>query len=205
VACFAGRVRLKAAVRLPYEFSASVCTDRLVLRAMTDDDVDDIHAYQSRADVCRYLPFEPRTRDEVAEKVAKYSTALALNGEGNFWQLAIERAAEPGRVIGDLYFAIKSVGNATGEIGWTLHPDFTGQGYMTEAAGALLGIAFGTLGLHRLFAQLDPRNDASIALCTRLGMRAEAYFIEDLWFKGDWGDTAIYAILDREWRRASMG
>jgi RimJ/RimL family protein N-acetyltransferase len=192
-------------LRLPYEFSAAVSTDRLVLRGMTDADVDDIHAYQSRADVCRYLPFEPRTRDEVAEKVAKYSTALALNGEGDFWQLAIERAAEPGRVIGDLYFTIKSVGNATGEIGWTLHPDFTGQGYMTEAAGALLGIAFGTLGLHRVFAQLDPRNDASIALCTRLGMRSEAYFVEDLWFKGDWGDTAIYAILDREWRRASMG
>jgi RimJ/RimL family protein N-acetyltransferase len=170
-----------------------------VLRAMTDDDVDAVHAYQSRADVCRYLPFEPRTRDEVAEKVAKYSTALALNGDGDFWQLAIERAAEPGRVIGDLYFTIKSAANATGEIGWTVHPDFAGHGYMTEAAGALLGIAFGTLGLHRVFAQLDPRNDASIALCRRLGMRAEAYFVEDLWFKGDWGDTAVYAILDREW------
>jgi RimJ/RimL family protein N-acetyltransferase len=187
-------------VRLPYEFSASLRTDRLVLRTMTDDDVGDIHAYQSRADVCRYLPFEARTRDEVAEKVAKYSMALALNGDGDFWQLAIERAAEPGRVIGDLYFTIKSAANATGEIGWTLHPDFAGQGYMTEAAGALLGIAFGTLGLHRVFAQLDPRNDTSIALCRRLGMRPEAHFVEDLWFKGDWGDTEVYAILDREWR-----
>jgi RimJ/RimL family protein N-acetyltransferase len=186
-------------VRLPYELSAPARTDRLVLRAMTDGDVDDIHAYQSRADVCRYLPFEPRTRDEVAEKVAKYAAALALVAEGDFWQLAIVRATEPGRVIGDLYFAIKSTANATAEIGWTLHPDFAGQGFMTEAAGALLGIAFGTLALHRVFAQLDPRNDASIALCRRLGMREEAYFVEDLWFKGAWGDTAIYAILDREW------
>jgi RimJ/RimL family protein N-acetyltransferase len=186
-------------VQLPYELSAPVRTDRLVLRAMTDGDVDDIHAYQSRADVCRYLPFEPRTRDEVAEKVAKYSAALALAGEGDFWQLAIERAAAPGRLIGDLYFAIKSTANAGAEIGWTIHPDFAGQGYMTEAAGALLGIAFETLGLHRVFAQLDPRNDASIALCRRLGMREEAYFVEDIWFKGAWGDTAIYALLDREW------
>jgi RimJ/RimL family protein N-acetyltransferase len=185
-------------VHLPYELSAPVRTDRLVLRAMTDDDVDHIHAYQSRADVCRYLPFEPRTRDEVAEKVAKYSAALALTGEGDFWQLAIERATEPG-LIGDLYFAIKSTANATAEIGWTIHPDFAGNGYMTEAAGALLGIAFGTLGVHRVYAQLDPRNDASIALCRRLGMREEAHFVEDLWFKGAWGDTGIYALLDREW------
>jgi RimJ/RimL family protein N-acetyltransferase len=186
-------------VRLPYELSAPMRTDRLVLRAMADDDVDDIHAYQSRADVCRYLPFEPRTRDEVAEKVAKYATALALNADGDFWQLAIERASDPGRVIGDLYFSIKSTANATGEIGWTLHPEFTGQGYMTEAATAMLGIAFGGLRLHRVYAELDPRNLASIALCKRLGMRQEAYFVEDLWFKGAWGDSAIYAILDREW------
>jgi RimJ/RimL family protein N-acetyltransferase len=185
--------------RLPYEFSATLRTARLVLRTMTTDDVDDIHAYQSREDVCRYLPFEPRTREEVAEKIAAYSRALTLSVDGDYWQLAVERASDPGRVIGDVYFTIRSTGDAAGEIGWTLHPDFFGQGYMTEAAGALLGIAFGTLGLHRVFAQLDPRNDASIALCRRLGMREEAHFVEDLWFKGAWGDTAIYAILEREW------
>ena len=49
-------------------------------------------------------------------------------------------------------------------------------------------------------ANLDPRNDASAALCRRLGMREEAHFVEDIWFKGEWADSAIYAILDREWR-----
>jgi RimJ/RimL family protein N-acetyltransferase len=145
------------------------------------------------------MTFEPRTRDEVAAKVAQYSRALSLKGDGDYWQLAVERASEPGRVIGDVYFTIKSVANAAGEIGWTLHPDVRGQGYMTEAAGAILEIAFATLRLHRVSAELDPRNHASVALCERLGMRREAYFVEDLWFKGGWGDTAIYAILDREW------
>jgi len=176
-----------------------VRTARLVLRTMTDRDVDDIHAYQSRPDVCRYLPFEPRSREEVATKVAKFSTALTLSGDGDFWQLAIERASDPGRVIGDVYFVIKSAANATCEIGWTLHPDHTGLGYMAEAAGATLAIAFNDLGMHRASAQLDPRNDASAALCARLGMRQEAHFVEDEWFRGAWGDTAVYAILDREW------
>jgi RimJ/RimL family protein N-acetyltransferase len=187
-------------VRLPYEFPSPLRTARLVLRTMTPDDVDDIYSYQSREDVCRYLPFEPRTRDEVVAKVAKFSTALALHGDGDYWQLAVERADAPGRVIGDVYFTISSVADAAGEIGWTLHPAFYGQGYMTEAAGAVLEIAFGALGLHRVIARLDPRNHASVALCRRLGMREEAHFVEDLWFKGDWSDTGIYAILDREWR-----
>jgi RimJ/RimL family protein N-acetyltransferase len=165
---------------------------------MTDQDVDDIYAYQSLAEVCRYLSFEPRTRDEVAEKVAKYSAALVLDGDGDFWQLAIEAADNPGRVIGDVYFTIRDATNAACEIGWTLHPDHTGWGYMTEAARAVLSLAFTDIKLHRAIAVLDPRNDASVALCSRLGMRKEAHFSEDLRFKGAWGDTAIYAIVNRE-------
>jgi RimJ/RimL family protein N-acetyltransferase len=182
-------------VALPYTFAEPLRTPRLVIRAMTAADVDDLHAFQSDPEVCRYLPFAPRTRAEVAEKVAKFSAALTLAGDGDFWQLAIERAEAPG-AIGDLYFALKGRG---AEIGWSLHPAHGGRGYMTEAAGALLDVAFGALERHRVFAQLDPRNTASAALCRRLGMRQEAHFVEDLWFKGEWGDTAIFAILAREW------
>jgi RimJ/RimL family protein N-acetyltransferase len=109
------------------------------------------------------------------------------------------RADDPGRVMGHVYFTIKSVANSTAEIGFALHPDFGGQGYMSEAASAVLEIAFRELGLHRVMAELDPRNTRSVALCKRLGMREEAHFVEDLWSKGEWGDTGIYAILDREW------
>ena len=38
------------------------------------------------------------------------------------------------------------------------------------------------------------------ALCLRLGMRHEAHFREHMWFKGDWADTGIYAILEHEWQ-----
>jgi RimJ/RimL family protein N-acetyltransferase len=183
-------------VGLPYTFAEPLRTPRLVIRAITAADVDDLHAYQSDPEVVRYEPFEPRTRDEVAEKAAKFAQALTLGGDGDFWQLAIERADVPG-VIGDLYFALKRAG---GEIGWSLHRAHHGRGYMTEAASALLDLAFAELARHRVFAQLDPRNTASAALCRRLGMRHEAHFVEDVWFKGEWADTAVYAILDREWR-----
>ena len=187
-------------IRLPFAFTEPVRTERLLLRTMTMADVDEIFTYQSREDVCRYLPFEPRDHAEVTAKVAQFSTALELTRDGDYWQLAIER---DGHVIGDLYFSIKSAKDATGEIGWTLHPDQFGNGYMTEAASALLDIAFGELALHRVFAQLDPRNGASAALCRRLGMREEAHFVEDLWLKGEWGDTAVYAVLGREWASRS--
>lgn len=190
-------------LRLPYELATPLTTARLVVRTMTAADVDDVHAYRSRDDVCRYLPFEPRTRDEVADKVERNSKAIALGGDGDYWELAVERVEDPGRVIGDVFFTIRSVADAAGVIGWTLHPDCTGRGYMAEAAGAILDIAFGDIGLHRVSAVLDPRNERSAALCRRLGMREEAHFVEDLWFKGAWADSAFYAILDREWAARS--
>jgi RimJ/RimL family protein N-acetyltransferase len=94
---------------------------------------------------------------------------------------------------------------ATRVIGWTLHPDHVGNGYMTEAAGAVLKLAFRELGLHRVSAELDPRNRSSAALCERLAMGQEAVFREDLWFKGEWGDTAVFAIIDRDWSSAGRG
>ena len=183
-------------MRLPYTFRSPLRTERLVLRTMTPDDVEDIHAYQSREDVCRYLPYEPRSREEVAAKVAQFSQAMTLAEDGDYWQLAMEH---DGRVIGDVYFTIAAAEHETGEIGWTMHPDFHGRGYMTEAASAVLDIAFGEIGLHRVRANLDPRNHSSAALCARLGMRHEAHFVEDMWFKGEWADTGIHAILAREW------
>jgi RimJ/RimL family protein N-acetyltransferase len=186
---------------LPYVFEP-IRTDRLTLRLMTDADVDDVYLYQSREDVTRYLLFDPRTLAEVAEKVAGFSGATTLEKDGDYWQLAMELPATqdaPARVIGDIYFTVASLENSKAEIGWSTHPDFQGKGYASEAASAVLAVAFGVIRFHRVVAELDPRNDASVALCKRLGMREEAYFVKDLLFKGEWGDTGAYAILRDEW------
>ena len=95
------------------------------------------------------------------------------------------------------------MGDAQGEIGWVFHPDVGGQGLATEAAAALLDAAFHEVYLHRVMAQLDPRNLRSARLCERLGMRLEGVFREELWSKGEWTDTAVYAILASEWERRS--
>src|SRR4051794_4224594 len=156
---------------------------------MTAEDVEDIYAYQSRADVCRYLRFEPRDLDLVREKVTHYGQATTLTAPGDYWQLALDL---DGRVIGDLYFMIASAEHQTGEIGWTLHPDHHGRGYMTEAATAILDIAFREIALHRVKADLDPRNTGSSALCNRLGTPREASFGEDLWVNGEGGEPGVY-------------
>jgi RimJ/RimL family protein N-acetyltransferase len=63
----------------------------------------------------------------------------------------------------------------------------------------MLDFGFGTLGLHRVWGDCDPRNEASVRVQRKLGMRQEAHFRENALIKGEWVDSLIHAILDREW------
>ncbi|MEU3271410.1 GNAT family N-acetyltransferase [Saccharomonospora sp. NPDC006951] len=182
----------------PYVFTEPITTPRLRLRLMDIADVDDIHAYQSREDVCAHLLYSPRTRDEVVAKVTGFATRTRLEHTGDVLQLAVERA-EDKRVLGEVCVTIRSEENATADIGWVFHPAFHGRGYASEAALALLDLTFGTLGLHRVIAELSPANTASVKLCRRIGMREEAHFVQDVLVKGRWEDTGVYAILHGEW------
>jgi RimJ/RimL family protein N-acetyltransferase len=183
---------------LPWDFRP-IEGQRVRLELLRPDDVEALFVIQSDPDVCRYLLYEPRTRERVKEVQERDAAATHLAEPEDFVQPAIRD--ESGRLVGTMYFKLASVEDKTAEIGWLLDPRFQGQGYAAEAAGLLLDLAFGELGLHRVYAELDPRNDASVALCLRLGMRYEAHFREHMWFKGDWADTGIYAILEHEWRR----
>lgn len=183
-----------------WEFVEPLHTERLVLRPLVAADVDDVLAWMGDPEVARYQLYEPRSRAEVEEHVAKAAAATRLAEKGDWVEFAIER---DGRVIGLIYFTISSVDDRTGEIGWALTRAFQGEGYATEAARAVLDLAFGELGLHRVTAELDPRNEASITLCLRLGMRHEAHFVEQMMFKGAWADTGVYAVLEREWSAAT--
>jgi RimJ/RimL family protein N-acetyltransferase len=76
-----------------------------------------------------------------------------------------------------------------------------GRGYSVEAARAVLAFGFGELDIHRFFADIDPRNAASLRVAEKLGLRREAHFIENVFVKGEWCDTIIYGLLAREHRR----
>jgi RimJ/RimL family protein N-acetyltransferase len=168
-----------------------------VLRPCRGADLEPMHAYKSRAEVCRYLPYEPMSREVVAARLAGDWSRTELTEPGQALNLAVEHA-ETGRLLGDVVLFWRSAADAAGEIGYVFAPEAAGHGYATEAARALLELAFNGLGLHRVFAQLDARNDASAAVLERLGMRREGVLHQDTWFKGEWSDTLLYALLAEE-------
>ena len=71
---------------------------------------------------------------------------------------------------------------------------------MHEALQALLGFAFTDLDLHRLEADIDPRNGASAAALVRLGFREEGLLRERWIVAGEVSDSQLYGLLRREWQ-----
>src|SRR3954452_12235253 len=161
------RVCQGGAVRLAPTYP--VRTERLLLRPLTPEDVDAVHAYQSLAEVCAYVPYEPRTREEVETRLTDPDfTRPALDAEKQVLILAITLAGTGG-LIGDALLFWHSEQHRSGEVGYELHPDHWGRGYATEAAGAMLRLGFEELGLRRITARIDAENPASAAVLRRLG------------------------------------
>ena len=181
-----------------------ILTARLALRPFRAADLEALHAIQSREDVARFLYWEPRTREQVAETLEARAGQIALLAEGDGLVLAVERRGS-GALIGSVNLIWVSAEHRQGEIGFVFHPDHQGQGLAGEAAAELLRLGFDGLGLHRIVGRCDARNGASARLMERLGMRREAHFRENEWVKGKWDDEYVYAVLAREWVARATG
>ncbi|SES12807.1 aminoglycoside 6'-N-acetyltransferase [Pedococcus cremeus] len=181
-----------------------ITTDRLVLRSFRPGDEADVFAYRSVPEVVRFIPGDPRTTDEVADLVAERASAGRLDVDRPALTLAVELG---GRVVGDVLIHLagpNGVDLRQVEIGWVFAPDVAGNGYATEAARALVRVSFEELGVHRVWARVEPRNEPSVRLCERLGMRREGVLKQASWFKGEWTDLAFYALLADEYRPAQQ-
>ena len=88
--------------------------------------------------------------------------------------------------------------------GWSVSADQMGQGLGTEGVRALLDIAFGEppggLGLHRVQANIIPRNAPSLRIAEKLGLRREGLAVRYLRIAGKWEDHVMFAMTREEWR-----
>ncbi len=173
-------------------------TARLLLRPLTATDIDDLLEYRSLPEVCRYVPFFPMDRLAIAQKLGESWARTEITGEGQGVILGVE-VAETGRLVGDVNLFLHSLEHRSGEVGWVLSPHHSGHGYATEAAHAILHLAFDDLRAHPVIARVDARNLPSVRLAQRLGMRQEALLLENEWFKGGWSDEIDFAVLESEW------
>jgi RimJ/RimL family protein N-acetyltransferase len=169
---------------------------RVVLRHLTEDDVDALFAIFSNPEVMRYWSTLPMTdRREALDLLEHVHGSFR---RGTLFQWGVARRGDD-LVIGTCTLFNFETDNRRAEIGYALGREHWGQGYMREALEALLGYAFGELDLQRLEADVDPRNSSSIRSLERLGFQREGYLRERWRVGGDVQDALFFGLLRREW------
>ena len=146
------------------------------------------------------------------EKVAEGFAKMAVDAEGGLSFYFLARKTD-GALLGKAGLSRIETAVAPDElrgavqVGWTLRADCWGQGYAREAAQAALSLAFGRLGLPRVYAQTSERNTASWGLMERLGMARRADLdYPDADYPPEDNPTIVYSLDAADWRaRAAAG
>jgi ribosomal-protein-alanine N-acetyltransferase len=168
-------------------------TERLVLREVTNDDVNEVFFLRSDDRVMKYIGrAKAESIDEAVKWVALVHDSRVKN-EGICWGISLK--SDPKKMIGNIGFWRMEKEHYRSEIGYVLYPDQQGKGIMSEALAAVLKYGFETMKLHSVEANIDPENMDSKNLLERNGFVREAYFRENFFFDGTFYDSAIYSLL----------
>jgi len=173
-------------------------TQRLLLREFAEDDAAEANLYEADPAVVSYAPHGVRSLADTLTYIQDLR-AEAQTKPRRLFDLAIVRN-DDSWLIGRCGLKLSDAEQSEAALWYVLARDAWGQGYAVEAAQAVLAFGFEELRLHRIFVDIDPRNSASLRVAEKLGLRREGHFVETTWTKGEWTDTVVYALLDREYR-----
>ncbi len=106
---------------------------------------------------------------------------------------------ETNGVIGDIGVHFFGKENKQVELGYTLNNLHQNKGFASEAIKNVIDHLFTDINKHRIVLSIDPENKSSIKLAERLGFRKEGHFVKSLFFKSQWVDDVVYALLKEDW------
>jgi [ribosomal protein S5]-alanine N-acetyltransferase len=175
-------------------------TERLLLRELDARDTDAVFEIFADAEAMRFWSRPPMTDPAEALAMIERSREHFAAREALRWGIA--RRADD-RVIGTHTLFQLDAQNDRAEVGYILDRRHWGMGYMREALGALIDYAFATMRLHRIEADIDPRNAASIRSLEHFGFAREG-LLRERWRVGEEvSDSLLMGLLRREWQSRS--
>ncbi len=170
---------------------------RLELRMLRPDDAPAIFTLFSDREAMRYWSSAPWDQPQQASDYI--ASTQAGHESGDFLRMGLDIGGQLAGVI-NLYAFNRQ--NRRCEIGYMLGRAFWGKGYMQEAMATLLDYAFAALDLHRIEADIDPRNTASAKLLKSLHFVHEGHMRERWIINGEICDTDYFGLLRSDWLAA---
>jgi len=175
----------------------TIDTTRLLLRPLRQTDQQAILNLRSNPLLTRYVGYNPWTDLRQAEElIAKDMAAMA---SGDYIRFGIERR-DSGQVIGTCCLFHLDEQCRRAEIGYDLHPDMWGNGFMHESLEPLIKLGYTEMGLNRIEADVDPLNLSSVNTLLRLGFQQEGVLRERWIVNGVKSDTVYFGMLLAQWQ-----
>ena len=171
-------------------------TTRLSLRGIRAEDVDDFYDVYSHPEVMRYWSTPPLPNKDAARNLIDEIHQSIERDDILKWGIALR---SNDKLIGSVTLFHIDLTHHRAEIGYAQGRAYWGQGYMQEALKAVLNHAFEILNLHRIEADVDPRNAASVRTLERLGFQREGYLRERWQVNGEIQDAFYYGLLRPDW------
>lgn len=163
---------------------------------MKPSDLEDFHIYRSNPEVTKYQGFDVMSMGQ-AEAFIAQQFDKKFGVAGQWVQYAIENKSTQ-RLIGDCAICLKAHDTRIAEVGITISHLEQKKGYAKECLKGIMHFLFEQQQIHRIEEIVDAENIASISLLESLHFRKEGHFIENIFFKGNWGSEYQYAMLKRE-------
>jgi [ribosomal protein S5]-alanine N-acetyltransferase len=171
-------------------------TPRLRLRRLSMDDLDDVYAYTCDPEVAQHIRRPAHANRAEAE--AYLAGIVEKHRRGQVAPWGIEHRGD-GRVIGTCGFFYWEPLDSRAEIYYALARPSWGQGYMTEAAQAVVAFGFERMVLERLSISCWAENLASARVIEKLGCRFEGLLRHYIYCKGAFRDCRMYSLLREEY------
>lgn len=170
-------------------------TERLLLRRLVKEDVNEIFALRSDKETMKYIP-RPLVKTE-EEAIAHFEMIdeKIENNEGINWAITLKKDPKLIGLIG--HYRIKPE-HFRAEIGYMLLPEYHGKGVIIEAIKETVKYGFEIMKLHSIEAVIDPENLASEKVLQKSGFVKEAHLKENEYFEGRFLDSVIYSILNKK-------
>jgi ribosomal-protein-alanine N-acetyltransferase len=172
-------------------------SDRLLLRQIRQSDRLAIFQGLSHPDVIAYYGVSYKNEAAAQEQIEWYAQ-LEREQSGLWWAICLRD--EPEKLIGTCGAYEVDEENRNADLGYWLLPQFWGKGLISEALPLVLAHAFTHLQLHRLEAEVEPANSASIKVLEKCGFQLEGRRREVARKGGQFVDMAYYALLGYEFR-----
>lgn len=178
----------------------SLETDRLRLRQLGRADAPALFEIFSDPEVTEFWSSDPLPDIDGAYALLEGIDEARAGGSLFQWGISLE--AED-RIVGTTTLASWDRLHRRCELGFALRRDCWGRGLGTEAVRRVVEFAFEELDLHRLEADVDPRNAASRRILSRLGFREEGLLRERYLLGGQPQDAIFLGLLRQDWLERS--